>query len=262
MNICFIGYGNMAKAIAKGLTQNQDITIHACAPSLKEGYQQDGIYTHSDNNSVIHDMDVVILAVKPQQVNHVLPSLQLKKDTVLVSIAAGITLKQLANLIPDGQPIVRTMPNTPLEVGCGATQLVANTLCSSAHKKMAESLFANNGIFIWLDNEAMIDAYTSLSGSGPAYIFYILEAMIDGAQKLGIDTANARIFAEQTMLGALTLSQQSKLPLEKLREQVTSPGGATAEAIKIFDLHKFKDIFANAMAASYNKAKQLKESIQ
>ncbi len=261
MNICFIGYGNMAKAIAKGLKSNQDITIHACSPSLNEGCQS-GIYTHSDNNAVIADMDVVILAVKPQQIKVVLPNLKLNKKSVLVSIAAGVTLDQLAALLTDKQPIVRTMPNTPIAVGSGATQLIANSFCSSQHKLMAETLFSHSGIYIWLKDESLIDAYTGLSGSGPAYVFYFLEALIEGAKKLGINEKDARAFAEQTMLGALKLSQESKQPLDYLREQVTSPGGATAEAICVFETRQIKDIIAQAMAASSNKAKQLKESIQ
>lgn len=262
MNICFIGYGNMAKAIAKGLRHNTDINIHACAPSLCEGCYVDGIYTHIDNNAVIADMDVVILAVKPQQIKSVLPNLNLSSDSVLVSIAAGVTLEQLSTLTPNSQAIVRTMPNTPIAVGYGATQMIANAYCSSRHKKMVENIFAMSGIFIWLDDENLIDAYTGLSGSGPAYIFYILEALIDGAQKLGIDAHNAKLYAEQTMLGSLKLSQESKQPLEILREQVTSPGGATAEAIQVMQVSHLNDIIAKAMAASCKKAKQLKESAQ
>lgn len=262
MNICFIGYGNMAKAIAKGLTNNDSIKIHACAPSLTDGEQIDKVYTHKDNNAVISDMDIVILAVKPHQIKSVLPRLKLSNNSILVSIAAGVTLEQLSLLSPKHQPIVRSMPNTPLAVGYGATQLIGNSYCTSRHKELVNPLFSESGIYIWLDDESLLDAYTGLSGSGPAYIFYILESMVEGAKKLGINPENARQYAEQTMLGALKLSQESKLPHQTLREQVTSPGGATAEAIQVFERYHLKDTFAKAMAASCNKAKQLKETAQ
>ena len=262
MKICFIGYGNMAKAIANGLKRDKQIELHACSPSLDDGTTIDGVHGHNDNNAVISDMDVVILAVKPHQIQSVLPSLNLSPKTVLVSVAAGVTLAQLAKLAPNNQAIVRSMPNTPLAVGVGATQLMANDDCSPNQKHHVETLFSSSGIFIWLDEESLIDSYTGLSGSGPAYVFYILEAMIDGAMQLGIDADNARRYAEQTLLGAIKLGQESQLPYETLRRQVTSPGGATAEAINIFDKNQLRDIIRDAMAASCHKAKQLKESVQ
>lgn len=261
MNVCFIGFGNMAKAIAKGILKQRDIVIHACAPSLREGQTSDGIHTHQDNNAVLDEMELVILAVKPHQISTVLPSLSLNPKSVLVSIAAGATLDQLQSFLPPQQPIVRTMPNTPLAVGYGATQLVANPECSQTQRQLVERLFANSGIYIWLEDEEKIDAFTGLSGSGPAYIFYILEALIEGGEQLGIPTKAARQFAEQTMLGALQLSIQTGKPLQQLRKEVTSPGGATAEAIAEFDCQNLKSIIAAAMAASCRKAKQLKESV-
>ncbi|WP_367605931.1 pyrroline-5-carboxylate reductase [Legionella sp. W05-934-2] len=262
MNICFIGFGNMAKAIAHGLNSTDLLAVHACSPSLREGRQSDGIYTHNDNNAVIEMMDVVVLAVKPQLIKSVLPSLALSKNSVLLSIAAGVTLDQLSRLAPKHQPIIRAMPNTPISVGYGATQLVANAYCSHENKNKVDNIFSHSGIYVWLETEELIDAYTGLSGSGPAYIFYLLECLIEGAQKLGIDKAHAREYAEQTMLGALKLSQKSQLPLETLRQQVTSPGGATAEALKVMEMNHLNTIIAEAMAASCNKAKQLSESAQ
>ena len=173
MNISFIGYGNMAKAIARGLSQQGSYSLSAAAPSLSAGINKDQIHTHYDNKEIIKDAEVVILAVKPMKMSLILNEIThlLPPHCLLISVAAGLSLSWFAKHCRANQPLIRTMPNTPASVGLAATPMIANQFVSPEQKRQAEFIFSKIGITTWAKNEADMDTFTALSGSGPAYVF-------------------------------------------------------------------------------------------
>jgi pyrroline-5-carboxylate reductase len=260
MKLCFIGFGNMAKAISQGLiNSNQDLQISAAAPTLARGQNADGIITDYDNLAVIDNADLVILAVKPIDAATVLAQIKekLPQNCLLISVAAGLSLNWLAKHCRPEQAIVRSMPNTPIAVGKGATPLIANQWVTAQQKHWAEQIFLCSGIIAWTTEESDIDPFTALSGSGPAYVFLFLESIISAAQKLGLREEIAKTFALQTVAGALSLASSSDLEISELRKKVTSPAGTTAAAIDILQQHGFAELILEAMEAAFKRAKQL-----
>lgn len=260
MNICFIGFGNMAQAIAQGLSSQGSLyQIVATAPSLQEGRTAEGILTHHDNLSSISKADLVVLAVKPTKVAEILAEIKTKlpKHCLLLSVVAGLSLDWLEQHCGAGQAIVRSMPNLPIAVAKGATPLIANRHVSRRQKRWAEALFQCSGLICWTDNEKDIDSFTALSGSGPAYVFLFLEAMIEAAQHLGLNEDLAKDFSLQTLAGALKMATHSKLSINELRAKVTSPAGTTAAAIAILEEGGFKDLLFKAMDAARTRAREL-----
>ncbi|ARG96718.1 pyrroline-5-carboxylate reductase [Legionella micdadei] len=263
MNIHFIGFGNMAKAIAHSLcSQGKTYQITAASPSLREGKTPEGILTHPDNSVGVKNADLVILAVKPVQMATVLNEIRedLPKHCLLISVAAGLSLAWLEQHCRQGQPIIRSMPNIAITIGKGATPLIANQFVSQEQKRIAEELFNSSGIISWTSEEKDIDAFTALSGSGPAYVFFFLESMIDAAKQLGLTEEIAKTFTLQTVIGALGLVSGSNLEIKELRKKVTSPAGTTAAAIDILEQHGFAELLFKAMEAAYERAKQLGSS--
>ncbi len=259
MKISFIGYGNMARAIAQHVIKNPYYEIAAAAPSLSIGVTQDGIQTHDDNLAVITQRNLIVLAVKPQQAVDVLKQIgpTLPTDSLLISVVAGLSLSRLAGYCRSSQAIVRSMPNLPLAVGKGATPLIANACVTAKQKKETEALFQCGGMIAWMEHEGDMDRMTALSGSGPAYLFYFLEAMIRAGTQLGLPEGVVKPFAMQTLTGALELAKNSDLELSELRKKVTSPGGTTASAIDVFQSQGFDAIIIEAIHAAYERAKQL-----
>lgn len=258
MNISFIGYGNMAKAIARRLNQQGLYSLSAAAPSLADGVNKDQIRTHHDNKEIIKEADIIILAVKPMQMSLILNEITptLPQNCLLISVAAGLSLPWFAQHCDKNQAIIRTMPNTPGSVGLAATPMIANEYVNDAQKKQAELIFSQIGITTWADNEDDMDSFTALSGSGPAYVFLFIEAMIKAAVALGLNESIAHTFALQTFSGALKLAQNSDLSLTELRTKVTSPGGTTAAALAI--LHEQLDaLMLAAMNAAKHRAHEL-----
>lgn len=260
MNICFIGFGNMAKAIAQGLCNHaSNYQIIAAAPSLKKGRTAEGIITEPDNLLGIANADLVILAVKPAKMAEILTQIKSKlpKHCLLISVAAGLTLDWLEQHCDKEQAIVRSMPNIPVMVKKGATPLIANRHVSQEQKRWAEELFLCSGIISWTTNENDIDAFTALSGSGPAYAFLFLEAMIEAAKKLGLNEKLAKAFTLQTIAGAVEMAATSELAISELRKKVTSPAGTTAAAIAILEEQGFTALIFKAMKAAHERAKEL-----
>lgn len=259
MNISFVGYGNMAKAIAQHLVKIPDLTVYASSPSLATGKNPEGIATFSDNRLAIQNSDVVILAVKPQIAKEVLVEIAdaIPKKAVLLSIATGLSLSTLATLLPPKQAIIRSMPNLAIAVGQGATPLIANDYASVEHKQIIQKIFEQAGIITWLNNEKEMDLFTALSGSGPAYIFYFLEAMINAAEKMGLSAEISKQFVLQTATGALALAKESGLNLEVLRKKITSPAGTTAAAIAVFEEKAMDRIIFDAIDAAVKRAEIL-----
>lgn len=258
MNITFIGYGNMAKAIARGLAKNRNFSLSASAPSLTAGVNQDGIHTYHDNKEAVQNADIIILAVKPIQMRTVLEEISslVSSHCLLVSVAAGLSLRWFSQHCNPEQAIIRTMPNTPASVGLAATPMIANNHTSAQQKEWAELIFSNIGLTAWADNEDEMDAFTALSGSGPAYVFLFMEAMLESAVNLGIEPSIAKMFTLQTFTGAINLANNSDLSLSDLRSKVTSPGGTTAAALNLLE----KPLIAlihKAMIAAKNRAHEL-----
>ena len=263
-NICFIGGGNMARSIIGGLIAkgNTPTNITVCDP------QQDtlnllradfGVLTTHDNAAAVAAADVVVLAVKPQVMASVCVGLapHLSPGVLTISIAAGINCASLNQWLGAQRAIVRCMPNTPALVGEGATGLYATPAVTPAQRKEAEAIMAAVGVAVWVDNEALIDAVTAVSGSGPAYFFLAMEAMIDAGVAQGLPAETARALTLQTALGAAKLAQHSTDGVAELRRKVTSPGGTTEQAILSFENNELRRIYAEAMQACAERARTM-----
>lgn len=257
--ICFIGFGNMAQSIAEGLHRQPGYHLFAASPSLSAATTDHGIHTHPDNRHHLAKADVVIIAVKPVNVTQVLQEIQdtVPAHAVIVSIAAGVSLATLASACRPGQAVVRCMPNTPIAVGKGATPLLANAFVTAAQKQTVSDLFQCSGITTWLEREDDVNAFTALSGSGPAYVFLFAEALQEAAQKLGLTAELAKRFSLQTLSGAVALLEQSGLPPDVLRKKVTSPAGTTAAAVAILQQHGLNQLLYDAMHAAFARAREL-----
>ena len=259
MKICFIGYGNMARAIAQHLVKLPNYTIFASSPSLDNAKTSEGIQTSSDNLAVLPNSNLVILAVKPNQAEHVLKQIgpALPAGSVLISTVTGLNLAYLATHCCANQAIIRSMPNLPIAIGKGATPLIANQSVSSQQKNQVQELFDCAGITAWLNKESDIDCMTALSGSGPAYLFYFLEAMINAGKKLGLDETIIKPFVLQTVTGAIEMASASDIEPTELRKKVTSAKGTTAAAIDVLQQHGFEKLIFGAINAAHERAKQL-----
>lgn len=259
LKISFIGYGNIAKAIAKSLSNSTCYQLRAASPSLQIGINVDGIATHYDNLAIISDADIIILAVKPAKMQEVLLQISqaIPTNCLVISVAAGLYLSWLEKHIPQCQPIVRSMPNIAATVKKGATPLIANQFVSEKQKEDAAHLFECSGLIAWLDNENEMDIFTALSGSGPAYFFLFLEVMASAAEKLGLSKDIAKKFTLQTIIGAAALAKECPFEFSELRKKVTSPGGTTAAAIQVLEEQHIGQIIFDTIEAAYVRAKEL-----
>lgn len=263
--IVFIGGGNMANAIIGGLIRQGDIQPNMICVSDPGDAQrqalstQYGITTTADNLEAVTGAAVVILAVKPQVLREVLQPLKAtltENQPMLVSIAAGISL---ANLVDWSgcQQRVRCMPNTPALLGEGATGLVASGSVTLEQQNQADRLLQSTGMTVWLQHEEEIDAVTALSGSGPAYYFFMMESMIEAGKKLGLSESTARQLTLQTALGAGRMAVESDAGPDELRQRVTSPGGTTERAINRFQEGGLPLLVEQAMVAARDRAEEL-----
>lgn len=218
------------------------------------------VQTTSDNNSAVADASVVVLAVKPQVMQDVVQDIApgiAAGHPLVVSIAAGITEPTLRHWLGDDTAIVRCMPNTPAMVQSGATAMYANPQVSDEQRSIAESILRAVGIVIWVDDEAMMDAVTALSGSGPAYLFLFIEALQDAGRELGISDDTAYLLALQTAFGAAKMALESEENAATLRQRVTSPGGTTACALDILHEGGFRELVSRALHAAAERSREL-----
>jgi pyrroline-5-carboxylate reductase len=266
IQVGFIGGGNMAEALIKGLLQGKKLTAGECRvfdvlqerlAYLKKIY---GVRTASTPGAVVEPSRVVILAVKPQQVPQALEALIpfWSPEKLLVSIAAGITLGQLAEPFPFPPRLVRVMPNTPALVQAGISALCRNDAAGEADLHLAESLFEAAGETIRLD-ESLFDAVTGLSGSGPAYVFVILEALSDAGVKMGLPRPVASKLALETVYGASRLARESDRTFGQLKEMVTSPGGTTIAGLHEMEKAGLRGILMNAVEAATRRSRELRD---
>lgn len=201
---------------------------------------------------------VIVIAVKPQQIESALAGYaeRFKPETLYISIAAGKSLAGLANILGSRASIIRAMPNTPALIGEGITALCGTSNLSSAHRETAAALMAAAGKTLWLENEELMDAVTAVSGSGPAYVFYFMEALFDAALQCGLNGEDASALVRQTVKGSALLAEQ--YDFAELRRQVTSPGGTTEAAINALG-ENFKTQISQAVAAAMRRAQELKK---
>ena len=260
--IAFVGAGNMASSIIGGLIESGHpaALISAADPSpesLERLLTIAPLAVFSDNAAAVEGADIIILAVKPQVMAEATASIAAAvqaNGSLVISIAAGITIATMqARLGPDAA-IVRCMPNTPALVGCGASGLFANTTTSDRQREFAQLVLSAVGITCWVSSEPELDAITALSGSGPAYFFLLTEAMIEAGVALGLNRDTATLLATQTGLGAARMAMDSEVDLIELRRRVTSPGGTTERAIQSFEADGLRDTVSRAMRAAADRA--------
>ncbi|PKO26117.1 MAG: pyrroline-5-carboxylate reductase [Betaproteobacteria bacterium HGW-Betaproteobacteria-8] len=266
LTISFIGGGNMARALIGGLLKQgfpavQINVIESDAGKRSELSKDFGV-TVTEQLPSVTNSDVVVLAVKPQQLRDVSIFLgSLLKQQLLISIAAGVRSADLSRWLGGYQSIVRVMPNTPAQIQLGVSALYATAAVSELQRQQAEALLQAVGQTLWLDDETQMDAVTAISGSGPAYVFYLIEAMQDAAITLGFSAEQAKMLSLQTFAGASQLAIQSEYSPEELRSQVTSKGGTTERAIQSLAAANIKHAIAEAAKAAALRSKELGDQL-
>ncbi len=263
-SIGFIGAGNMAEALIRGLVRGGHVAanrIRASAPrrerldELVKGY---GIEVTSDNREVARGAGIIVLSVKPQIMDKVLLEIgdQVKAGTLVISIAAGVDTEAIETAFTDGVRVVRAMPNTPALVGAGATAVSAGKHASSDDLATAKAIFDAVGITVVLD-EVHLDAVTGLSGSGPAYIFLILEALADAGVKVGLSRRNAQKLAAQTVMGSAKMLLETDEHVGRLKDMVTSPGGTAIAGLHTLEEGGLRTTLINAVETATKRAREL-----
>jgi pyrroline-5-carboxylate reductase len=266
--IGFIGAGNMAASligglIAKGFTP---ATLAASDPNqntLQTLADQHGINACTDNAAVVLCSDILVLAVKPQVLKTVLTDMAgivMERRPLIISIAAGISIASICEWLGGNLPVVRCMPNTPALLQLGASGMYANNAVNDAQRQQTETILRAVGLALWLDTEQQIDAVTAVSGSGPAYFFLLMEAMIAAGEQLGLSQDVARALTLQTAEGAAKMAMTSDVDVAELRRRVTSPGGTTEQAIQYFEKHQFKDTVNGALKAAAHRSHELSKT--
>ncbi len=265
--IAFIGGGNMARSLVGGLVEGGfpagRLRVAEPNADAREALAaRFGIAVFADNASAVEDATGVVLAVKPQVMRAVCEGIAdtLPADALAISIAAGITLAQLDGWLGGGRAVVRSMPNTPALLGAGATGLCANARVDAAQWQMAERLLGAVGITVRIADEALMDAVTALSGSGPAYAFLLAEAMQAAGEAQGLPADAARRLTAQTLLGAARMLVEDGESAATLRARVTSPGGTTQAAIETLQAGGFERLVAAAIAAAARRGGELAEA--
>jgi pyrroline-5-carboxylate reductase len=254
----------MASSLIQGLLRDgaiaNNISVADPMAEQRDKLGELGVNTFADNDAAIASADAIVIAVKPQVAQTVLTDLQtLGSEQLMVSIAAGINLTSLSNWTDPAQPIVRCMPNTPALLGEGMSALYANEHCSDIQRKLAEGILNAAGETLWVTDEKALDAVTAVSGSGPAYFFLLMEAMIDAGVALGLERAIATQLTLQTALGAALMAKTSDDPPAILRQNVTSPGGTTEAALQVMTEQGLGETISAALKAADNRAGELAE---
>lgn len=263
--VAFVGGGNMARSLIGGLVARgvpaTSIRVAEPVSELRDSLTRDfGIHTFTDNATAAANATTWVFAVKPQVMRAVCealaPAAQAARPLV-VSIAAGITAAQLERWLGGDLAVVRAMPNTPALLGAGVTGLFANERVDAAQRAQAADLLEAAGKNVWIEDEPLMDAVTAVSGSGPAYVFLLAEAMQTAAEAEGLSGEAARTLVQHTILGAARmLIENDEMPSE-LRRRVTSPGGTTQAAIENFEAGGFRELVARAIRAATERGRQL-----
>lgn len=258
----FLGAGNMAGALIKGLLAGALPKDRVWASDVREERLADlaklGIHTTKDNAELLRTCDVVVLSVKPQVVDRVMPMVRehLREDAVLVSVAAGVSIDTLESSLEPGARVVRTMPNTAAIALAGATGIARGTHATDSDMEVAKALFSAVGRVVVLD-ESLLDAVTGLSGSGPAYIMLIIEALADGGVKVGLHRETALTLAAQTVFGSAKLLLDTGMHPGALKDMVTSPGGTAIAGLHTLEAGGLRRTLIDAVEAATRRAEQL-----
>lgn len=264
-NITFIGGGNMAQALIGGLLSRglpaTRITVSDPFEKIRLLLQEKDVHVTEDNMEAIKHADIVVFAVKPQVLGSVLKPLKgLLDDKLLISIVAGAEIKTISDLT-GSERIVRVMPNTPALVQTGAHGIYANAEVSAKDRELTTQVLAATGLTLWVNSEAQIDAVTAVSGSGPAYFFYMMESMIRAGKNMGLDEKVATALTLQTALGAAQMAITSSSAPSDLRKNVTSPNGTTQAALEVFDRAQISQNIQTALAAAQKRSQELAQEL-
>jgi pyrroline-5-carboxylate reductase len=265
--IGFLGGGAMGEALAAGILAagRPAAQVRVADPAAERRAhlaRVHGLTSSDDNAAVVAESDVVVLAVKPALVTEALLALGGPAEPDLarplwISIAAGISTGAMLAALPPGARVVRAMPNTPALVGCGATGFCASASCTPADRDAAMALFEGVGMAWEAPEEHLLDAVTGLSGSGPAYVFLLLEGLSEAGAQLGLPPDVATALSIQTVLGAAQLARKTGQPPAALRERVTSPGGTTVAGLERLEARQFRGALHDAVAAAARRSKEL-----
>ena len=263
--IAFIGGGNMATSLVGGLVENGHPPA-ALLVSEPESHKRRGLADRfavgvtADNREAAAAGDVVVLAVKPRMMAEVVTGVAgvvRERGPLVVSIAAGIRVARILDWLGYPAPVVRTMPNTPALLGCGATALFANDAVNEEQRGAAEAILRLAGVALWVDDEDLLDAVTAVSGSGPAYYFLLMEHMIGTGVRLGLTPEQARVLTLRTALGAARMALEAGRTPEELRVGVTSPGGTTERALDLFREGGFGELVERAVTGARDRSREL-----
>jgi pyrroline-5-carboxylate reductase len=261
LRIAFLGGGNMASALIGGLiakgTEARSVSVIELSPAARERLAaRFPVQVSTAPDAAVQRSDVLVLAVKPQDMKGALASITLNNQLV-ISVAAGIRLGALSRWLGAHKKLVRCMPNTPSLIGAGIAALYALPEVSAAERQTAETILRAVGEVVWVNDERLLDPVTAVSASGPAYVFWFIEQLAASAEKLGIDRQTAAKLALHTVLGSARLAAESADPPATLRKNVTSKGGTTEAALKVFDEEKLAERFERAVAAASRRGAEM-----
>lgn len=267
--ISFIGAGNMATSLVGGMLNDgwpcEQVTISDPAKERREHIiGRYPVHSTDNNNAACATADIIVLAVKPQALKEVCINIEpivQQKQPLVISIAAGIRETDINRWLGGQVSIVRCMPNTPALVGSGVSGLFANSDVSDPQKSLAENILRSVGVTLWFNDESMLDSVTALSGSGPAYIFLVIEALQEAGIKLGLNENNARLLAIETTFGAAKMALESSEAPKTLRQQVTSPGGTTERALEVLQSGGLIKLFESALQAAKQRSIELADKL-
>jgi pyrroline-5-carboxylate reductase len=265
----FVGSGVMAEAMIKGLTTKANVSgdhITASGPRAERGEELKTRYSirpATDNLATIDGAQIVVLSVKPQVLHGVMEQLagRIAADALVLSIVAGARMEAITHALRHSA-VARSMPNTPAQIGLGMTVWTCGPDLSAAHRAQAQAVFASFGEEEFVDDERYLDMATALSGTGPAYIFIFMEAMVDGGVHMGFSRRVAERLVLQTMRGSVEYARQAGRHLATLRNQVTSPGGTSAEALYHIEKGGLRTVMSRAIWAAYQKSRRLGKGVE
>lgn len=264
MKIAIIGCGNIGKIYARtfvkyNLVSKSDLFLVEKNPEANQILLNEdlGVVVAINDNS-IKKCDIILIAVKPQDFNSIATQLSqvISSSQVVLSIMAGVTIERMSSLLKT-KSIVRAMPNSPIQLGLGMTGFCASELVDQKKLRKIEQLLSSTGRTVFFDDEEKMDAVTALSGSGPAYIFYLLKGLIEAGKELGFDTSESTMLVNQTVLGAFHLMNSSTHSLDELIKIVSSKGGTTEAAMKVFEEQNLLEILKQGVVAAEKRGKEL-----
>ena len=259
MNIRIIGFGRLAKCFVPIWKKQHQLVISS--PNIQTDLDLPMIYFTQNNTEMLENQDIIVLAVKPKIIKTILKNISslISKNTIIVSVAAGVSLESLQAEISKDHLIIRAMPNIAAEIGQSATLLFTNQSLHQQQKHCIESVFSELGLIHWVSNDDSLDLGTIFCGSGPAYVFYIMRAFAESMIDMGMSQGVAEQLVKQTFIGASLLSQHKTDSLLALQQQVTSPQGTTAAAIEVFEQHQLNNQLHDALCAAWQRVLSLRQ---